>query len=403
MGKLTKRAIDAFKYEGGWDVRWDDQMPGLGVRIYESGKKSFVLSYRANGRKRLMVLGRYAADLTLDQARKRAESMRVKVNEGGDPLEEKRKAAVGQTFHDLVAAYIEKHAKLHKKTWEADKRRLDRNIPASWTNRKVNSIKRSDIAELHSAIGATRPHEANRLLEVLHKAFRLARVWGYVDEGSENPASEIDRFREPKRKRWLRPTELPNLAASIDEEPNIYIRAFLWLLMLSGARKTELLRARWDQLDYDSGILNLPETKAGEAQSLTLSQPALAILKAIPRQEGNPHIFCGQRAGKSLANMDKNWHVIRERAGVEDLRIHDLRRSVGSWLTQAGVDLNQIKEALRHSAISTTLTYARLAEDSARGPMEQHGRRVLEIAGREGPLLVAGGSDAEKWTSTRRG
>ena len=127
---LTKQNIDAFKYEGGWDVRWDDKVPGLGVRIYPSGKKAFVLSFRAKGRKRLMVLGRWGADLTLSQAREGAQKHRVGLRDGVDPLEERRKGAKGKTLRDLCDDYLVDHAKPHKKTWRTDEGRLRRHIPA---------------------------------------------------------------------------------------------------------------------------------------------------------------------------------------------------------------------------------------------------------------------------------
>ena len=142
MAKLTKRAIDSFRYDGGWDVRWDDDIPGFGVRVYPSGKKAFVLSYRTKGRKRLMVLGRYGADLTLDQARERAQKHLVNVRDGTDPLEERQKAAQGRTFGGLITSYIERHAKVHKKTWRDDEQRLDRHIPAPGLIMKADSINR---------------------------------------------------------------------------------------------------------------------------------------------------------------------------------------------------------------------------------------------------------------------
>ena len=181
----------------------------------------------------------------------------------------------------------------------------------------------------------------------------------------------------------------PELAQAIDAEPNIYVRSVLWVYLLSGARKSELLQARWDQVDWNRCILNLPETKSGEAQTVALNQPAIAILQATPETEGNPHIFPGKRTGRHLVNIDKPWGRIRKVARIEDVRIHDLRRTVGSWLTQDDVDLNKIKGALRHASISTTLTYARLGADPAREAMESHGEKVMQIAGKARP--VAGG------------
>ena len=393
---LRQSDITKFQYRGEWDVRWDDKVPGLGIRIYPSGKKAFVLSYRESGRKRLMVLGRFGVDLTLEQARDTARKHRVGIKEGVDPLEKRRKAAHGETFGDLADAYLERHAKQHKKTWKTDEARLQRHIPSEWNGRMVPQVSRDDVARLHRRIGRTRPYEANRTLDLLRLMFNLARLWYFLDPAAENPAEGIKKFHEEKRKRWLKPEELPPLAKAIDQEPNVYVRSALWLYMLSGVRKTELLEAEWADIDWHRGTLRLPDTKSGDEQSAALSAPAMAILQAIPRIEKNPYVLPGRNRGRHLVNIDKPWRRVWKAAKIEDVRLHDLRRTVGSWMTQGGVDLNMVKDALRHQNISTTLIYARLGADPAREAIEEHGRRILEAAGRKGPLAVVGGSDVEE-------
>jgi integrase len=362
------------------------------VRIYPSGRKAFVLSYRAAGRKRLIVLGDFGTELTLSQARDRAQAERVKVRQGADPIETRRKAAQGETVADLIEAFVERHGKAHKKTWSADERRLNRLVPDTWLGRKAGSIARKEVAELHHRIGLKTPYEANRFLENLKTAYNLAPVWGFIEEGAPNPAAGIKKFKEEARKRWLTPEELPRLAEAIDQEPSVYVRSAIWLYLLTGVRRMEILEARWKDVDWDRGMLRLPATKSGEEQTATLSAVALAILQAIPRMEDNPFILPGAKPGWHLVNIQKPWIRIRQAAGVEDLRLHDLRRSVGSWLTQDGTDLNLIKDALRHANLSTTLTYARLGQDAAREAMERHGQRILEAAGKRGPVAVVGGN-----------
>lgn len=280
--KLTNKAIKAFTYRGGWDVRWDDAIPGFGVRIYPSGKKAFVASYRTKVRKRLMVLGRYGADLTLDQARDAARTARTEVRSGEDPVETRRKAARGETFGDLSRAYVEDYAEPRKKSWKADRQRLERNIPAGWKVRDARAIKQWEVAKLHREIGARAPYEANRLLEIIRRMYNIAPTLIAIDGGIENPTRGVEKFRERSRKRWVKPEELPPLAQAIDSEPNIFVRAAIWLYLLTGARRSELLSARWEDIDWQRGKLRLPDTKSGDEQLVTLNGPALAILQAIP-------------------------------------------------------------------------------------------------------------------------
>ena len=447
--KLTKRAIDAAAYEGDGKARhvlWDDEVPGFGCRLYPSGKRSFVLSYRVNNRKRMMTIGAYGA-LTLDQARKAARAELAKVEtSGADPLEERQKATRGETVADLCAAYMERHGNA-KKSGGDDQRRIDRYILPPWRNLKASAIKRADVAALHSKIGKRGPYEANRVLALLSKMFELARRWGFVPEDHVNPARDVDRFKEAKRDRWITPAELPHLAAAINAEPNQSARFALWLYLLTGARKSELLKARWDDVNLDRSELRIPDTKAARTHYIPLSGPALALLREIPRHPGNPYILpgSGPRGATAedkathpapLVNISKPWIRVRTAAtlarwreepevaalidrlteagastkskhaakdwtpaptlaeireaaaaerldlppAIDDVRLHDLRRTVGSWLAQAGNSLHLIGRVLNHSNASTTQVYARFAEDNVRTALEQHGANIMGAA-----------------------
>lgn len=245
---------------------------GLGhpLRIYPNGKKSFVLSYRINGRKRLMVLGVYGA-LTLDDARNRARRHLVAIIDGQDPLAQRQSAASAKTINELALMYVERHAKPHKKTWKDDERRIRKTIVPAWGHLQASNIKRADVAALHGRIGQSHPYEANRVVELLSKLFTLARRWGFLEEDALNPAQDIDKFKEHKRDRWVTPEELPRLMKAINQEPDTYARAALWLYLLTGVRKSELLKARWDDVDWERKELRLPETKAGGVHYVPLS------------------------------------------------------------------------------------------------------------------------------------
>ena len=439
--KLTTKAIKAFQYEGDGksrDVRWDSEMSSFGLRVYPSGKKTFVATYRVKGRSRLYALGVFGK-LTLDQARDEAREVFRTVRKGGDPVEAKRTIGRGKTFGDLIKDFMARHVQGKKlKTEKAIRQRLDRNIPKSWKPRLAESITAADIEDLHAKIGQTRPYEANRLLELLKTMYKRAPAWGYVPKGADNPAVGVGRHREVKRARWATPHEVEALAWAIDQEPSIYVRAALVLYLLTALRKSELLAARRRDIDWQEGTLRLPDTKSGEPQNVPLSAAAQAILRALPVMSGNPYIFPGEKKAAHLVNIDKAWRRVRQAAtvqlwaaskdkrvsallghltqtlertpthaeclagagdvvdlpiGLADLRLHDLRRTVGSWLSQSGVDLNVVKEAMRHANLATTLVYSRLGADPARKALEQHGRKVMEIIG--GPRLVESGAAKE--------
>lgn len=384
--KLTKQEIDAARYDradGARCVLWDALLPGFGLRIYPSNRKAFVLSYRAQGRKRFMTLGTYGA-LTLDQARRLAHKKLAEVIDGSDPLAEKKKATQGATMKKLCADYLERHAKPHKKSWEADDRRINRHVLPAMGIRQVIAITRADVASLHHELGkkATR-HEANRVLALLGKMFECAIAWGFLPDNAANPARKIKKYPERRRDRWVTPEEMPRLARAINSEDNVYIRSALWLYLLTGLRKSELLNIRRTDIDWHRAELKLADTKAGRPHYLPLSGSAMSVLHQIPEQEENDYLLCGRRKGRPLIELKMAWSRIRIAAGCPDVRIHDLRRTVGSWLAQAGNSLHLIGRVLNHSNPATTQVYAHFQQDAVRQALEDHGRRLMNVTNGE--------------------
>jgi integrase len=386
---LTKRAIDAAEYEGdgsSQDVRYDDQLPGFGLRVYPSGTKSFVLRYRTkSGRLRFQTLGRYGV-YTLKQARDEARSILGEVAQGGDPAAEKVAAGKELRFSEYAELYLERHAKLRKKTWREDERRIEKHLLPRWKNSRLEEISRADVVKLHAEIGKDAPYEANRVLALVGVMFSLADDWGFVPEAHSNPTTKIRPFREKSRERYVTPAEMPALLEAISEEPSPYVRAILWLYLLTGLRKSELLQAKWDDLDIERRELRIPETKAGRPHVVPLSDPAFEILTSLPRERSNPYLFPGRKKGQPLSDITKPWRRVREKSGLEDVRLHDLRRTVGSWMAISGASLPLIGKVLNHSDPSTTAVYARLAEDSARAALEEHAETLLDAAGRASPI-----------------
>jgi integrase len=238
---------------------------------------------------------------------------------------------------------------------------------------------------MHPVMRHGAPYEANRTLEVVKKMFFLAQVWGFVPEDFRNPAVGIERFKETKRERWITHEELPELAKAIDAENNVYARAAVWLYLFTGCRRSELLGAKWEQVDETRCELFLPTTKAGRAFTVPLSPPAMSILSSLPRIAGNPFIFPslqprGERKEPGhLVNIDKAWRRVRKAAGVADVRLHDLRRTVGSWLAMDGASLLVIGKTLNQTSPATTAVYARLSQDPVRAALDKHAKRILAI------------------------
>lgn len=428
---LTKREVDRLAWNPDGpkvQIHVAGEPAGFGVRVYPTGRKAFVLRYRPPGalQPKLLTIGAYGT-YTLQQARDRAEKALVSARDGSDPLEARQSARRGETVRDLARTYIARHAKPHKKTWDEDERRLARWVLPALGSRKVAEVKRSDLARLHGKIGERAPYEANRTLALLRVMFNKAAEWGLLDEAAPNPAARVQKFRERSRDRWVTPAELPALVEAIAAEPNPYIRAAVKLYLLTGLRRSELLGLRWKEIDLDRRELHLSDTKAGRSHTVPLSAPALEVLGELPRQIGNAYVFPGDAPGKPLVNIGKGWRRIRARmwlaanpeaaealharaeadvrrrskhaekspaaiearllalvdaeANGEDLiRLHDLRRTVGSWLATNGASLPLIGKVLNHSNASTTQIYARLAEDATRTALEAHGARI-------GPVL----------------
>jgi integrase len=378
---ITKREIDAAEYDRsgpGQQILYDGDLPGFGIRLYPSGKKAFVLRYRnAGGQLRFLTIGQYGV-LTLVQARDLARRALMEAKTGSDPAEERQEARSALSFAEFAKIYIERYARPHKRTWDEDQQRLEKwHLPA-FGSKKLADIKRLDVQALHLKIGEKYPYGANRNLALLSKIFSLAIEWGYLPEGASNPARKgIRKFKERSRDRWVKPDELPRLMKAIEGEPSVYIRGALLLYLLTGARKTEILSARWENVDLERAELRLPDTKAGRSHVIPLSRPAVAIFRELPHESNNPHVFPGRRSGQPLNNISKAWSRIRKESDLEDIRLHDLRRTVGSWLATSGASLPLIGKILNHSNVSTTSVYARLSEDVARTALEGHGEKIM--------------------------
>lgn len=378
---LTKQRIDRARYQGNgrsWHLLYDDDPRGLAVRVYPSGAKSFVLRYRTkSGRTRLKAIGKVGV-LTLDQARKRARKLLVAVGDGADPVDDER-ASKTLTVKEFAPLYLERHAKPRKKTWPEDDRRLAKYVLPALGTRRLADVRRSDVAALHSQIGRRAPSEANRVLALVGVMLTCAEKWGYLPEGTPNAARGIESHKEKSRDRYVTPRELPRLVEAIDQEENPFVRALFWTYLFTGCRRSELLALTWDNVDFDRREIRLADTKAGRPHVVPLSGPAVALLETLPRFAENPHVFAGAHRGRPLRNVAGNWKRIRERSGLEDVRLHDLRRTVGSWLAASGASLILIGRVLNQTTPGVTSVYARLGDEARREALDGYAEQVLRV------------------------
>jgi integrase len=382
MPRLTISVCKESSYKGDGKSRWviwDDEIKGFGLRVYPSGRKSFVLSYRIGGRKRLFTIGDFGV-WTTDQARKEARKLLVDIEHGTDPKVARITASQqGVTFSDMKTAYETKHVPT-KKSGHQDVATLKRYIPNSWLNKELASFQRIDVAKLHQAVGEKNgPYAANRLLALVRKMFNFAVENGFLPDGHPNPGIGIKAYPEKKRERFVMPSELPKVWAAIQAEKDEYWRAYFSLCLLLGARRSEIISMKWSDVYVEEKVWVIPDTKAGRGHTLPLPSAVIEILNSIPRLAGSPYVFPSHGKTGHLVEPKSAWARIRERAGLADLRIHDLRRTVGSWLAAQGESLTMIGKVLNHSQPSTTAIYARLHLDPVRAAMDRNVDQMLTI------------------------
>lgn len=375
--RLTKTVVDRATYQGkglkAHCILWDLDLAGFGLRIYPSGTKAFLVVYRIGTRKRRVILGRYG-QLTVAEARQAARKALLAATEGRDLADEREKARQGETVADLSARYLEVHLPKKKASSQRHDRRMIRSYVIPKLGRlKVADVKREDMAKLHHSLRAT-PYEANRLMALCSKLFNLAEQWGLRPDGS-NPTHHVQRFREQRRQRFLSGEELVRVgdalreAAARSSAPASAILA-LRLLILTGARLSEILTLRWSSVDLENGLLHLPDSKTGP-KVLPIAAPVLALLAEAPRLEGNPYVCPGEKAGHHFVGLPRVWRRIQRRAGLQNVRLHDLRHSHASAAAGLGTPLQIIGALLGHSGPQTTARYAHLADFPVRAAAHQ--------------------------------
>jgi len=385
MPKLTKRTIEAAEIRASEYFLWDAEVPGFGLRVLPSGRKGYVVQYRAGRRPRRISLGPSTV-LPCEQARTRAITIIAAVRNGDDPAAKRDTDRQAITVAELAERFDREHisVRLKESTAKGYRRMIERTVLPALGRHRVIEVTRADIAELHHNMRYI-PYDANRCMEIISKMFSLAEMWGLRPDGS-NPRKHIKKYPEEKRGRFLSAAELRRVGEVLREmeEEGVELPAGIAaarLLMLTGCRLGEIMRLRWEHVDIEGRALRLPDSKTG-AKTVHLGQPAVDVLKAIERIKDNPWVITGTLPGAPLYDLQPFWQRVRARAGLKDVRIHDLRHTFASTAIAAGQGLPIIGKLLGHTQVQTTARYAHLAADPMRLAANQVAQEIANSLNR---------------------
>ena len=421
---LTKRSLDTAKPASEDYQVWDTKICGFGARVYPSGVKSFILQYRnAAGRTRKVVLGRYGP-LTVDKAREKATKLLAAILDGADPSEEKAEGRYALTVGQLADLYLREgpSEKPNKKTssWETDRSNIERHIRPLLGAHHARGVTRTDVARFQSdvAAGKTAKDErtgtrgraivtggkgiASRALAVLSAMMTFGEGRGIV---SGNPTKGVKPFRGRKTERFLTDPEVGILGEALvamegDGSLPPVSSAAIKLLLLTGARRGEILGLRWDEVDIERGCLRLQDSKTG-AKMIRLASPALSLLAALPRS--SQWVLPAAKGAGHYVGLPKHWDAVRVRANAialdrlnregrssqrvprfDDVRLHDLRHSFASFAVQSGGSLYLVGKLLGHKQSRTTEIYAHASDEPLLATAELAAQRVARALGDPG-------------------
>lgn len=403
-GRISKRVVDQLECSPDKDrvILWDGSLVGFGVIAFKSGVKSYVVQYRQHGRSRRSRIGLHGR-LTADEARSEAKKLLGLTESGHDPIATREAARSAQTLREVSEEFMRLHVRPKKKPRTADEYQtlLNEHILPLMGSKRLKDVRRADVARLHSIISNTAPVAANRALSL------VSSLWNWsakreVVLAHENPASGVEKNREQGRERYLTNEEFARLGNVLREAETIglpfvvdhanpkakhapksnarrpidpYAIAAIRLLIFTGARFREVLHMRWQDIDFDRGIVHLPDSKTGP-KPLMLSAPALQLLAELPRLEGNPYVFPGQKPNAHRADLKKPWKAIRGTAQLDGVRLHDLRHTFASVGAGAALSLPVIGRLLGHAQPQTTARYAHLDNDPLRKAADTIGATI---------------------------
>jgi integrase len=378
---FTKAIIDALPISepGKRDTYHDKETSGLQLRITSTGIKTFSVYRRIKGgNPERITLGRYP-DMKIEQARREALRIAVDISDGKNPAEVKRGRKEELTFSELFAEYLERHARPKKKTWFEDQAQFRLYLEKPLGKKKLSTIDRKNIAHIHGSITkAGYAPTANRVKALLSSVFGWAISVGLSET---NPVIGVKSNKENQRDRFLQSDELPKFFQSVAAEENETIRDYVLMSLLTGARRSNVLAMRWQDISFDRHEWRIEVTKNGTPQTVALSPEAIEILHHRKPSDNAIFVFPGSGKSGHLEEPKKGWKRILKRAGIDNLRIHDLRRTLGSWQAKTGASLAIIGKSLNHKNQNTTAIYARLDLDPVRDSVNRATSAMMTAGG----------------------
>lgn len=413
MARLTKRVVDGLRCDEGQSQKfaWDDTVTGFGVRVFRSGRKVFLVRYRADGKQRYLSLGTVGSPYTVETGRDRARDVLRAVAEGRDPQGEKRERRDALTVAELIDRYLQE-GPIDKPTkrltsWQTDASNLNRHvrpllgtkIAAKVTPTELNRMRRDiesgktadDIrtGPRGRAIVSGGKGIAARTLSVTQAMFAWAIARGDIE--GENPALGVERAPYLKKERFLTPAEVARLFSCMNEieiSGRVHPRHLdiIRLLLLTGARRSEIVYLRWNEVDLERRVISLaPDRhKTGTKTGLKRIPIAEAAVELIDKQtRSNEFVFPntrGDAAPSAAIGISRAWRLVRKEADLEEVRLHDLRHSFVSFGMAEGESLFLVGRLLGHSAASMTEKYAHLDDDPVRRVADRTANAILRAA-----------------------
>ncbi|WP_338690436.1 tyrosine-type recombinase/integrase [Bradyrhizobium sp. 26S5] len=358
-------------------ITYDGDVKGFGVRVTKAGAKAFILNYRrkADGLERRWTIGSFP-DWTIGAAREEAKRLKREVDRGADPVGQLQTDRSAPTVADLCTRFEKEYLSRKRPSTQASyKQQIAADILPSMKRLKVAAVAYSDVDDLHRTISERAPYHANRVLALLSKMFSLAILWHWR---TDNPCRGVERNPEHKRKRYLTTDELGRLVTALDGLPDEQSSNIIRLLLLTGARRGEVLAARWGQFDFTRSEWIKPgaTTKQKTDHVIPLSAPAMELLKEM-KETGKGEYLFPSRDGGHRKDVKDSWSALCNAAKIDGLRLHDLRHSFASILATGGASLPLIGTLLGHTQPSTTARYSHIFDEVQRAAAE----RVGEVVG----------------------